>query len=1539
MDERNARQSRRGKAAAFSPQAPEHAPGRRSYADAGRATRTLEVGKRTLVDPWVGDAAPTRTDVAAAVARGYRHLEQLHAANTATDHAASCEASFQLGLALEAARADPAEAPCAELIELEAAAAPALAVAFTPSRAAVDEAGPSGAGGREHWERDVNTWRAEAVQRRAAGAGDAVGDPVAVAQRGVASASSTLPYLERIQQSFGRHDVSHVRVATGGEAAVASAALGASAYAVGDRVAFASTPDLHTAAHEAAHVVQQRGGVQLRDGIDGGAGDAHEWHADAVADKVVRGESAEALLDDYANGGGGSRVAVQRDRSNAPVVPTADEPTTVSAPGAKWPVFARSGKPYDIISAKDPVRFWSATAWIRAGEGFQVSGAHGVSPACAAEIITALGWVAPDRVAAASKHLVFDLHRDVTANEVSASAFYYLGLPTAQAVVSRASRKVVQVATPLAWQDITPGSRISPDDALRLQVIRALGAFTGLAPITGAIDTLRIDPRFAEAVVENGVVLWNIDVETGNQIFGFDEASDSEGPYTRWLRGKPDQATTKPDDRQKLKLDNYYGKPVPAHFVGEPLIAEAGHPKWIGLEVAWPANLPDAQHEHVPTSTTGHRNQPVALAECDWTIVRDDMVAVGAKTDVAELEHVFPLPFGRQQATFEVAVTVSIPEYFTPATYVTTVEAKSTDALMGELRTAAFADLETRDETQTPETFDASGSGEDDHGLRTSGTLPSAFPATHKSALDPHALEVAAKREQLEATKVYLEAHGTSKGALAAVDHELATLDDRDAAFQSDQQAGSRPFQIRGTYLSREEGVESGTLLLYGSAHVKGSGLGAKVVVQIRDLSRRFSNEDMTFTGSGLAFEEALKAAFTDEAKAYPLGVLAIEAEEISSIERPMLAPILGDATGKTIGFQLGTDSRWKRVKSKVWDPTVSFVVNTAGMIAMGIFPPSAVVVAPLLAAYNSVGVIDRMKTQEAQGTLTLGTAATSVGEIALNLLPFAGEAKAFTSGWYLLEAANWGGQAILLTASALQSAQHLQANDVAQLASLYEQLEALESSGADASQIAVARNTLMDRARVASDRIDATFAEQIEQNGLMAISGSVVHRALTMPASERAVLMEHATSTTFDAQPHMGPATFDGGEIAARVPGASYDHGVFRISSTGHPDLAVSVRRIDGPLQVLRAGDRAVIDIPLELDGPGTAKAVADELQTLRAGHADEVVQESERTRANASAELEGGPVIRNVLVDHPDLVQDGRFPPEMMLGSLQRERAAKALTEMSSGDYATFQALAKSVTDPVAEGFLYKAVAAGNSLGDIGWLAGEMVGHDRGWLIDNLTLSDPRGVGNGLKQQWSTSCNAATTVAFRGNSDPVFSLRTRTRNMNVSEVDISDPAALNMHQADVEKQYLESHYVGTNQLSPRFHQGIAMPRNSEGVGRFADDLLNLQTAATGQSFSPLVSPTGKQAVDILNRALTDSLQVPLVIGDLKSPYAHYVLVQGRRGAGTNIEFQIFDPWAGEPTWVSAHDIENDSIPGDFNKVNTVEVPTSTATRNRPHP
>ena len=70
-----------------------------------------------------------------------------------------------------------------------------------------------------------------------------------------------------------------------------------------------SRRNLWTAAHEAAHVIQQRRGIAREDA-------EHEQQADAVADAVVRGASAEVLLDEIGTRGPLATV-VQRNTGDA----------------------------------------------------------------------------------------------------------------------------------------------------------------------------------------------------------------------------------------------------------------------------------------------------------------------------------------------------------------------------------------------------------------------------------------------------------------------------------------------------------------------------------------------------------------------------------------------------------------------------------------------------------------------------------------------------------------------------------------------------------------------------------------------------------------------------------------------------------------------------------------------------------------------------------------------------------------------------------------------------------------------------------------------------------------------------------------------------------------------------------------------------------------------------------------------------------------------------------------------------------------------
>jgi hypothetical protein len=134
------------------------------------------------------------------------------------------------------------------------------------------------------------------VQMKAADADSAISaaDVREAAALGASGSGHALPFLDQLQKAFGR-DLTDIKAHTDSTAAAGATAMGAKAYATGNDVVFGDNPDLHTVAHEVAHVLQQRDGVSLSSGV-GAVGDDYERSADAIADRVVAGQSAVDLL-------------------------------------------------------------------------------------------------------------------------------------------------------------------------------------------------------------------------------------------------------------------------------------------------------------------------------------------------------------------------------------------------------------------------------------------------------------------------------------------------------------------------------------------------------------------------------------------------------------------------------------------------------------------------------------------------------------------------------------------------------------------------------------------------------------------------------------------------------------------------------------------------------------------------------------------------------------------------------------------------------------------------------------------------------------------------------------------------------------------------------------------------------------------------------------------------------------------------------------------------------------------------------------------
>ncbi len=152
--------------------------------------------------------------------------------------------------------------------------------------------------------------------------------------------ATPLPFLDRIQSSFGRFDVSQARAHLDSPAAKAT---GANAFTMSEDVSFAARPTLRTAAHEATHVLQQRAGVPFSG--RGQRGDSFERQADAVAERVVQGRSSESLLTSIPRGVPRPGTAMQFD----------DPPKVPATQPAKQPATQPAAQPAAQVA--DPLRY------------------------------------------------------------------------------------------------------------------------------------------------------------------------------------------------------------------------------------------------------------------------------------------------------------------------------------------------------------------------------------------------------------------------------------------------------------------------------------------------------------------------------------------------------------------------------------------------------------------------------------------------------------------------------------------------------------------------------------------------------------------------------------------------------------------------------------------------------------------------------------------------------------------------------------------------------------------------------------------------------------------------------------------------------------------------------------------------------------------------------------------------------------------------------------------------------------------------------
>lgn len=124
------------------------------------------------------------------------------------------------------------------------------------------------------------------IQRKVAGSRDVAGGTSVAGEMG-----GPLPGLSSMQPLFGHHDLSSVKYVGGKQGAAVADKMGAKALATGGLVV-SGEDSPGVVAHEAAHVVMQRGGMT--------GGPEAEHRADQVAAGVERGQNVQGMLDQVA---------------------------------------------------------------------------------------------------------------------------------------------------------------------------------------------------------------------------------------------------------------------------------------------------------------------------------------------------------------------------------------------------------------------------------------------------------------------------------------------------------------------------------------------------------------------------------------------------------------------------------------------------------------------------------------------------------------------------------------------------------------------------------------------------------------------------------------------------------------------------------------------------------------------------------------------------------------------------------------------------------------------------------------------------------------------------------------------------------------------------------------------------------------------------------------------------------------------------------------------------------------------------------------
>ncbi|MEZ4364580.1 MAG: hypothetical protein R3B48_30670 [Kofleriaceae bacterium] len=477
----------------------------------------------------------------------------------------------------------------------------------------------------------------------------------------------------------------------------------------------------------------------------------------------------------------------------------------------------------------------------------------------------AISWASDDglqRVVALTRWDQLPSARNTLTFVLTPTALSVIGLPPSQDAAAQLVGSGVEVALAMPMTGLRPGTRLPLSTAERTRLAEALTGLTGLPVLE--------EPEREIAIVGGAGVVVFLSSAQCEQRFG----------QAAWqtLQRRVHKRRAQDEDRTHEEEAHFTRNELPARLTQHSGLVISGDSVPFAVEVDWSV----AELRLLSAAARDRFVKRKSGFDVRWTVTRVDgragrdkprVYTSSGESEALKRSITLQLDKGERSGIFSVEAAIG-SNHWRPRTVATKVEVKTEETRMVELRRDAnglgAGALAAEGLVARAHDFDIGFLDDkiskrgDDHGKRFEGQVDALF---ERRSLAERAQVREARLAHATAARAYLQRRAGDKdvdAAIEAFDAEIAKL--RRAGEELEQAAagGWQTFEIRGTYLSRTLGVESGTLDLYGEVKLLLFGNVMTTHVRLRDLSRRFEQESYVFSGAGRTFEDALEAAFVD---------------------------------------------------------------------------------------------------------------------------------------------------------------------------------------------------------------------------------------------------------------------------------------------------------------------------------------------------------------------------------------------------------------------------------------------------------------------------------------------------------------------------------------------------------------------------------------------------------------------------------------------------------------------------------------------------